>query len=76
MTPQEKAKELIEQARKASSFQYQEYAGSYYKWFEHNTDTLKFIALITVDEILKLYWTDINALAFWQEVKSELEVHG
>ena len=76
MTPQEKAKELIEQARKASSFRYQEYAGSHYKWFEHNTDELKLIALITVDEILKLYWTDINALVFWKEVKSELEVHG
>lgn len=76
MTPQEKAKELIEQARKASSFRYQKYAGSHYTWFEHNTDELKLIALITVDEILKLYWTDINALVFWKEVKSELEVHG
>lgn len=74
MTPQEKAKELIDKAKKASSYQYQEYAGAHYSWFEHDTDTLKLIALITVEEILKLYWTDVNALVFWQNVKAELEV--
>ena len=74
MNAKEKAKELIEQAKKASSYQYQEYAGAHYTWFEHDTDTLKLIALITADEILKLYITDIKLYAFWQEVKAELEV--
>jgi len=75
MTPQEKAKELIEKAKKASSYQYQEYAGAHYTWFEHDTDTLKLIALITVEEVINGYLEeDGYDRQFWDCVKAELEV--
>lgn len=74
MTPQEKAKELIEKAKKASSYQYQEYAGAHYTWFEHDTDTLKLIALITVEEVINGNFGDGYDHQFWECVKAELEV--
>lgn len=84
MTPKEKANELIEKAKKASSYQYQEYAGAHYTWFEHDIDTLRLIALITVEEILKIlptneYLEDLGKnienreKVYWQEVKQEIE---
>ena len=81
MTPKEKAKELVEKAKKASSYQYQEYAGAHYTWFEHDIDTLRLIALITVDEILKsfgtltngnVFYTTFNAIEYYQEVRQEI----
>ena len=77
MTPKEKANELIEKAKKASSYQYQEYAGAHYTWFEHDIDTLKLIALITVEELLSTltpFAGDDNARRYWNDVASELEV--
>lgn len=74
MTPKEKAKELIEKAKKASSYQYQEYAGAHYSWFEHDTDTLKLIALITVEEVINSNFGDGYDHQFWECVKVELEV--
>ena len=77
MTPKEKAQELIEKAKKTSSYQHQEYAGSHYSCFEHDTDTLKLIALIKVEELLSTltpYIGDDNARRYWNDVKCELEV--
>ena len=74
MKPQEKANELIEKAKKATSYQYQEYAGAHYTWFEHDTDTLKLIALITVEEVINGYLEDGYDRQFWYCVKAELEV--
>lgn len=77
MTAKEKAKQLIEKAKKASSYQYQEYAGAHYTWFEHDTDTLKLIALITVEEMLSTltpFAGDDNAGRYWRDVADELEV--
>jgi hypothetical protein len=73
MTPQEKAKELIERVKKATTYKYQEYAGANYSTFEHDIEELQKVALIVVDEVLKLYWTDVNGLVFWKEVKQEIE---
>ena len=67
MTPQEKAK-------KASSYQYQEYAGAHYTWFEHDIDTLRLIALITVEEVINGNFADGYDHQFWECVKAELEV--
>jgi hypothetical protein len=75
MKPQEKANELIEKAKKATSYQYQEYAGAHYTWFEHDTDTLKLIALITVEEVINGYLEEYGCdRQFWDCVKAELEV--
>jgi hypothetical protein len=75
MKPQEKANELIEKAKTASSYQYQEYAGAHYTWFEHDTDTLKLIALITVEEVINGYLEEYSYdRQFWDCVKAELEV--
>ncbi len=63
MTPQEKAKELIEKAKKASSY-----------WFEHDIDTLRLIALITVEEVINGNFGYGYDHQFWECVKAELEV--
>lgn len=35
-------------------------------------DYAKQCALIAVDEILSLYWNDVNGIAFWNSVKTEI----
>lgn len=78
------AKELIEKVRKATTYQYQEYAGANYSTFEHDIATLKSVALITVqtliDHLPKLeFMEDLNKsiknreLLFWEQVKNELK---
>jgi hypothetical protein len=75
MTPQEKAKELIEKANQATSYKYQEYAGAHYTTFEHDLSILKDIALIAVEEI----WNALESARvfeeydYWNEVKQEIE---
>lgn len=70
MTPQEKAKELVDKYRfKLSSY------------LDREADEIEFAkkcALITVDEILKMkkeFWDDLqdDYFKWWQEVKQEIE---
>lgn len=76
MTPQQKAKYLVEKARKATTYKYQEYAGANYSTFEHDTETLNKIALIAVEEILdmKIVRKDEGTDEYWESVKDELYV--
>lgn len=67
----EKAEELIKKANQETTYRYQEYAGANYETFKHDERTLKSIALITVEEILKLY-LDERIREFWINVKLEL----
>ena len=85
MTPKEKAKELFDKMKKATTFQYQEYAGSNYSTFEHDKDTIKQCALICVDELicaapyqnyketLCIYDNAVQSVEYWNEVKLEIE---
>lgn len=80
MTPKEKANELIEKFKKATTYKYQEYAGANYSTFEHDIEELKNCAIIAVDEIIyqidniDTYLGNLGEhLYWWQEVKSELE---
>ena len=79
MTPKEKANELIEKFKKATTYKYQEYAGANYSTFEHDIEELKNCAIIAVDEMINefkksdsLYATRFLA-DYWQAVKNELE---
>ena len=80
-----KANELIDKVRKATTYQYKEYAGANYSTFEHEIDTLKLVALITIDAFIDYlpkweYMEDLKKsirnreLEFWEMVKTELEV--
>jgi hypothetical protein len=86
MTAKEKAEELIEQVKKATTFNYQEYAGAHQSTFEHDIEELKNVALIMADETWKVLWklydnpnTSDSAeliikeqIDFWADVKDEL----
>lgn len=69
MTAKQKANELIEKIKKATTFEYQEYAGPNYSIFEHDIETLKNVALVMVDEIIAtepcfpsdVDWDDVGA---------------
>ena len=52
MIAKQKADELIEKVKKATTYKYQEYSGANYSTFEHDIEELKSVALIMVDEIL------------------------
>lgn len=67
----EKAEELIKKANQETTYRYQKYADANYETFKHDKRTLKSIALITVEEILKLYLDD-SIREFWINVKLEL----
>ena len=83
MTPKEKAKELFEKFKKATTFQYQEYGGAHYSTFEHDESTIKECAHIAVDEILTNAKDTIPILQesaelvcskeYWLAVKQEIE---
>lgn len=77
MTPKEKANELIEKFKKATTYKYQEYAGANYSTFEHDIEELKNCAIIAVDEIIEELkrepYTNYERIVYWQGVKSELE---
>ena len=80
MTAKEKANELVEKFKKATTYKYQEYAGANYSTFEHDIEELKNCAIIAVDEIIyqidciDTYLGNLNEhLKYWQEVKTELE---
>jgi len=82
MTPQEKAAELFDRFKKATTFRYQEYAGAHYSTFEHDKDTLKECALIAVREIenamkdcaeLSDSMQNMDReLVFWSDVKEQI----
>jgi len=85
MNAKDKANELIEMFKTATTFRYQEYAGAYFSTFEHDTEQLKKCALIMVDQIIeelenhKQYLDDnmvfdwnIDIVKPWRDVKSEL----
>jgi hypothetical protein len=83
MTPQEKAKEIVEKIKKSTSFKYQEYAGANYTTFEHGDDILINTAIAVVDEIIEqwnyidTHISDLNGelnpnLRYWLDVKKEL----
>ena len=77
MTPKEKAAELIAKFKKCTSYKYQEYAGANYSVFEHDTETIKECALIAVNEILDLGYSDkekssCNLYQFYSSVKIEI----
>ena len=68
MTPQEKAKELVDKFRNE------------FNWVEKDHDVdlyrdTKQCALIAVDEILKITWVDkfLSVEDYWQQVKHEIE---
>lgn len=78
------ALDLIDKARKATTYQYQEYAGAHYSTFEHDIDTLKQVALITIEQMISIlpkneYMEDLGKsiknreLVFWELIKTELE---
>ena len=78
------ALDLIDKARKATTYQYQEYAGANYSTFEHDLDTLKQVALITIEQMISIlpkseYMEDLGKsiknreLEFWELIKTELE---
>ena len=79
-----RALDLIDKARKATTYQYQEYAGANYSTFEHDLDTLKQVALITIEQVISIlpkteYMEDLRKsiknreLVFWELIKNELE---
>ena len=79
-----KAQYFIDKAKKATTYQYQECAGACSTTFEHDIDTLKQIALITIKYITEHLpkWErmeDTNTsiknreLVFWELVKIELD---
>lgn len=79
-----RALDLIAKARKATTYQYQEYAGANYSTFEHDLDTLKKVALITIEQMISIlpkneYMEDLGKsiknreLVFWELIKTELE---
>ena len=71
------ALDLIDKARKATTYQYQEYAGANYTTFEHDLDTLKQVALITIEQMISM--EDLGKsiknreLVCWELIKTELE---
>lgn len=78
------ALDLIDKARKATTYKYQEYAGANPSTFEHDLDTLKQIALITIEQMISIlpkteYMEDLGKsiknreLEFWELIKTELE---
>lgn len=66
-----KALELIKDINKATSYQYQEYAGANYSTFTHDKETLVKCALLTAKECRKT--SNIDNFEFWKEVENELE---
>lgn len=79
-----RALDLIDKARKATTYQYQEYAGAHYSTFEHDLDTLKQVALITIEQMISIlpkteYMEDLGKsiknreLEFWELIRTELE---
>ena len=79
-----RALDLIDKARKATTYQYQEYAGANYSTFEHDIDILKQVALITIEQMISIlpkneYMEDSGKLiknreiVFWELFKTELE---
>jgi hypothetical protein len=69
MEPKEKALELIDSVKKATSYQYQEYAGSHYSLFEHDIEELKSVVILMITEIIN---TNPPNIAFWVEVEAEV----
>jgi hypothetical protein len=80
MKAKEKAKELIDKVKEATTYEYQEYAGARYTIFEHDIEELKQCALIAVDEILSIELLndtlDDYYLRYWKEVKQEILTYG
>lgn len=79
-----RALDLIDKARKATTYRYQEYAGANYSTFEHDLDALKQVALITIEQMISIlpkteYMEDLGKsiknreLVFWELIKTELE---
>ena len=73
MTTKEKANNIINTFKKATSYKYQEYAGANYSTFEHDIDVLKDCALIMVDELIKST-IDTELLEYWLDVKKEINL--
>ena len=77
MTPKEKADELIEKFKKATTYKYQEYAGANYSIFEHDIEELQKCAIIAVDEIIdelkREPYNNYQRIISWQSVKQQLE---
>ena len=83
MTEKEKAIELVEEFRKDTTFEYQEYAGAHYSTFELDDDVKKQCALIAVDEILialnNIPDIDVRGnillewIKYWVTVKQEIK---
>lgn len=77
MTPEEKAKELIEKFSKAATqYDFNEIRG----WFANEKETednAKKCAIICVEEILNLHsdiWISKEQTEYWQQVKNYLEL--
>jgi hypothetical protein len=71
MTPQEKAKELVEKYRGVAHSDFHNQTGYDEAQREENQ---KQCALIAVDEILGQFkWRPKDSLSYWEEVKQEIE---
>lgn len=74
MTPAKvKELELLDKIQKATSYKYQEYAGANYSTFYHDTEVLKEVASIVVEEILETKPKRSVAI-FWSEVLFEIKL--
>ena len=72
MTPQEKAKNLINKYEKKLMYDYNNYT------YKYNLEHCKQSALIAVDEILQSHYKILSGIKpsiykYWQEVKQEIE---
>jgi hypothetical protein len=60
MEAEKKARELVEKFDETLTYL-------------ESKEKAKQCAIIAVDEILSLYWTDIKGFVYWNDVKQEIE---
>ena len=72
MEAKEKARELVDKYLD-SSLQIEYNEGDSSGMVSISFDVAKECALIAVDEILNLFWTDIKGFVYWNDVKQEIE---
>jgi hypothetical protein len=71
MTPKEKAKELLDEMS-SQTYSFQPYAGAHYLIEEIGWEAGKKCALIAVQQILEIIFSDYD-WQYWNEVKKEIE---
>jgi hypothetical protein len=71
MTPKETAKELLDEMS-SQTYSFQPYAGAHYLIEEIGWEAGKKCALIAVQQILEIIFSDYD-WQYWNEVKKEIE---